>query len=335
MLSKSILGKGLIVGLGSIGQRHLKNIMQMYGDIELIVYRHEENKDLDIHGIKHITNDLVEALDHKPDFAIICNPSPFHVDIAIEIAHRGVHLLIEKPISSSTERVEELIALSKEKKIKLMVGYNLRFLESLNFFRQSIQDGIIGEIFSIKADVGQNLKYWRKNQDYTKGVSANKNLGGGALLELSHEFDYISWIFGPVEWVSGVIGKKSNLTIDVEDFSTSTLGFKDKNYVANINIDLFRHDSHRECIVIGEEGTIKWNALENSVMIFSKSEKSWKTIFNESEERDSSYREELKHFLDCILKDQEPLIDGHSALNVLEIIEAIRNSSRDGKVVPV
>ena len=49
-----------------------------------------------------------------------------------------------------------------------MVGYNLRFLESLNFFRQSIQDGIIGEIFSIKADVGQNLKYWRKNQDYTK-----------------------------------------------------------------------------------------------------------------------------------------------------------------------
>ena len=335
MLSKSSLGRGLIVGLGSIGQRHLKNIRQMYGDIELIVHRHQENKDSNIQGIKHITNDLDEALDLEPDFAIICNPSPFHIDTAIEIAHRGVHLLIEKPISSSTERVEELIALSKEKKIKLMVGYNLRFLESLNFFRQSVQDAIVGEIFSIKADVGQNLKYWRENQDYTKGVTANKNLGGGALLELSHEFDYISWIFGPVDWVSGLIGKKSNLSINVEDFSISTLGFKDKNYVANINMDLFRHDTHRECIVIGEKGTIKWNALENSVMIFSKSEKSWKTIFNESIERDSSYREELKHFIDCILQDKEPLIDGYSALSVLEIIEAIRSSSREGKVVSI
>jgi len=335
MLSKSSLGRGLIVGLGSIGQRHLKNIRQMYGDIELIVHRHQENKDSNIQGIKHITNDLDEALDLEPDFAIICNPSPFHIDTAIEIAHRGVHLLIEKPISSSTERVEELIALSKEKKIKLMVGYNLRFLESLNFFRQSVQDEIVGEVFSIKADVGQNLKYWRENQDYTKGVTANKNLGGGALLELSHEFDYISWIFGPVDWVSGLIGKKSNLSINVEDFSISTLGFKDKNYVANINMDLFRHDTHRECIVIGEKGTIKWNALENSVMIFSKSEKSWKTIFNESIERDSSYREELKHFIDCILQDKEPLIDGYSALSVLEIIEAIRSSSREGKVVSI
>lgn len=335
MLSKSSVERGLIVGLGSIGQRHLRNIRQMYGDIELIVHRHQENKDLDIQGIKHITNDLDEALDLEPDFAIICNPSPFHIDTAIEIAHRGVHLLIEKPISSSTERVEELIALSKEKKIKLMVGYNLRFLESLNFFKQSVQDEIVGEIFSIKADVGQNLKYWRENQDYTKGVTANKNLGGGALLELSHEFDYISWIFGPVDWVSGLIGKKSNLRINVEDFSISTLGFKDKNYVANINMDLFRHDTVRECTVIGEAGTIKWNALENSVMIFSKSDKSWKTIFNEPIEKDSSYRKEMKHFIDCILQDQEPLIDGYSALSVLEIIEAIRSSSRDGRVVSI
>ena len=80
MLSKSSLGRGLIVGLGSIGQRHLKNIRHMYGDIELIVHRHQENKDSNIQGIKHITNDLDEALDLEPDFAIICNPSPssFH-----------------------------------------------------------------------------------------------------------------------------------------------------------------------------------------------------------------------------------------------------------------
>ena len=70
-------------------------------------------------------------------------------------------------------------------------------------------------------------------------------------------------------------------------------------------------------------------------MIFSKSDKSWKTIFNEPIERDSSYREELKHFIDCILQDKEPLIDGYSALSVIEIIEAIRSSSRDGKVVSI
>jgi len=333
MVSKSTLGRGLIVGLGSIGQRHLNNIKKMYKDMDLIVHRHQKHKDSKIEGIRYITYDLDEALDLEPDFAIICNPSPFHIDSALKIADRGVHLLIEKPISSSTEGVEELIALAKERKIKLMVGYNLRFLDSLNFFRKAVQDLIVGEMFSIKVDVGQNIQYWRENQDYSKGVTANKNLGGGALLELSHEFDYISWIFGPVDWVSGFIGKKSNLRINVEDFSNCTLGFKDKNYVANINMDLFRHDALRECSVVGENGTIKWNALENSVMIFSESEKSWETIFNESIERNSSYHEELKHFFDCILKDKNPLIDGDSALNVLEIIEAIRSSSKEGKVV--
>jgi len=333
MSSELTFKRALIIGLGSIGRRHLKNLTERYPRIELTILRHREPNREGFEGINHITTSLSEALDQKPEFAIVCNPSPYHVSSSLKLAEQGVHIFIEKPISSSTKKVENLLSTVQERDVKLMVGYNLRFLKSLIFFREKILDSVVGSIFSIKADVGQNIKYWRKDKKYSEGVSAKKSLGGGALLELSHEFDYLSWIFGKVDWVSGFIKQQSNLDIDVEDLSHCLLGFKDQDYVANVTLDLFRHDPVRECEVIGEEGTIKWDALKNSVQIFFESEGKWKTIFNETPDMNSSYKSELDHFFDCIINDKEPLITGESALSTLKIIEGVRHSSKTRKII--
>ena len=111
------------------------------------------------------------------------------------------------------------------KKSTLMVGYNLRYMKSLIKFREILSKKKIGKILSVRSEVGSYLPSWRKDTDYKKSVSAKKKLGGGVLLELSHDIDYLFWLFGKVEWVSATIYKQSNLKIDTEDTAIITLGF--------------------------------------------------------------------------------------------------------------
>jgi predicted dehydrogenase len=104
-----------------------------------------------------------------------------------------------------------------------MVGYNLRFMKSLKKFREILKKNTIGKILSIRSEVGSYLPSWRPDSDYKKSVSAIKKLGGGVLLELSHDIDYLVWLFGNVKWVSSTIHRQSNLKIDTEDTAHITL----------------------------------------------------------------------------------------------------------------
>ena len=218
-----------------------------------------------------------------------------------------------------------------------MVGYNLRFSKSLKFFREKILSLSIGKLLSIRAEVGQHLDYWRPHTKYTDGVSAQKKLGGGVLLELSHELDYLSWIFGPIYWVFGYLTKQSDLDIDVEDITHCILGFQDKNtnhdLVANLSMDFIRQDSVRQCYVVGELGTLRWDGINHSVELYSKNQKQWDILYKDQEDRNFSYKEELNHFLECITNDNLPLISAESAFDTLKTIDSIRKSANQRKVI--
>ena len=178
---------------------------------------------------------------------------------------------------------------------------------------------------SVRSEVGSYLPSWRKDTDYKKSVSAKKKLGGGVLLELSHDIDYLFWLFGKVEWVSATIYKQSNLKIDTEDTAIITLGFlnnKKKNkIIANLNMDFNRHDTTRYCKVIGELGTLYWNAIDGSVRLFKKGSSKWKTLYKENIYKDKTYISELKHFIYCVKNKQTPMVDG---LQGLEIIKSLK-----------
>ena len=323
----------LIVGLGSIGIRHSEILREISSDTKIVALRHKDSQvDASINTDCVVTN-IEDALNYKPDFAIISNPSSFHIETAIPLAKEGIHLLIEKPISSSLKDVEKLIAITKKNNCKLMVGYNLRFLDSLKFFREEIVHRSVGKILSVRAEVGQHLESWRPNSKYTEGVSSQKKLGGGVLLELSHEFDYLSWIFGSMNWVFGYLTKQSDLDIDVEDIAHCILGFKDRDtnneIVANVSLDFFRQDPVRQCTVVGESGTLRWNGINNSVELYSKDHQKWQLIFKEQIDQNFSYKQELKHFLECIVNDCSPLISGECAMNTLIAIDGVRKSATE------
>ncbi len=329
----------LIVGLGSIGTRHASLVRQLLPDVKIVALRHQGadgklNTDID-----HCVKTVDEALFFRPQAAVIANPAPCHLDVALPLAEAGVHLLIEKPISSSMDGVLNLIEVCRARSLILMTGYNLRFLPSLQNFRDFIKAGKVGKILSVRAEIGQYLPSWRPDSDYRQTVSAKAALGGGVLLELSHEIDYLRWLFGDIEWVSAIQGRQSALDIDVEDTAHIVMGFSQQAeqmpVIANLNMDFIRHDTTRNCTVIGESGTLRWNALAGTVEQFEQGASEWKVLFNELPGRDSSYIYQWKHFIACITDGIRPFVSGNDGLEVLRVVEGVRRSSSEGKLVQI
>lgn len=320
----------LIVGLGSAGTRQLRLAKMKFPDCEIKVLRSSTS---DIREVKE--NDLIQSLKEvaafKPSLAMICSPSPFHVEIAQYLAGIGAHILIEKPISNSTAGIKELINTCRQNSLALMTGYNLRYLESLIYFRDCIVTGKIGKIQSIRCEVGQYLPDWRPDKDYRTTVTARRELGGGALLELSHELDYLQWIFGSAEWVSAVISKQSNLEIDTEDSAHLVIGFSDQKLgyttIGNLNIDLYRHDKTRNCLVIGECGSMKWDAILDRVLIYSPTSAEWEIVFQGNSNLEESYLHQLDEFVNASENLNCCGATGVDGLRVLELIESAWKSS--------
>ena len=324
--------------MGSIGKRHIGIIKEQFPEILISVLRHQKcGEKFHMDGVEHCFSSIEDALAYRPEAAIIANPATYHLATAKPLARAGVHLLIEKPISITGDGLDSLISICNENNVVLMTGYNLRFLPSLKIFRKNLYDKKIGRIFSIRSEVGQYLPGWRLDSDYRDTVSAQKRLGGGVLLELSHEIDYLLWLFGSIDWVKAHISKQSNLEVDVEDTAHIILGFdKDESgyqLIASLNMDFIRQDTVRNCTVIGEKGSLKWNAITGTVEYFGVEENKWQIIFSESPERNYTYIEEVNHFFECIDKNEKPLISGVEGKATVDVIEAVKCSSMIEKSV--
>jgi len=327
----------IIVGLGSIGKRHLELARKIFPFALIKVFRHKLDQNIKI-SADDIVYSMDEVINFRPQIAVIANPAPFHIEVAKKLAKFGVHLLIEKPLSDSVKDVGSLLNECVKSNSILQVGYNLRFDSSLIFFRNKLNEGIIGEILSVRCEAGQYLPSWRPGKNYVNTVSALKELGGGVLLELSHEFDYLRWIFGEVDWVRALIMKQSLLCIDVEDAAHIIIGFLPNNgrqLIGSLNIDFIRHDSTRTCTAIGENGSLQWNCLKGEVLFFGKNSNSWVKINVRTDPFENSYLNEWIEFINCIQENKSPLVNGIDGLRVLQIIDAVRQASKTGGQISI
>ena len=333
-----MISRILIVGIGSIGKRHLRVARKLLPQAKIAVLRHKVELAVP-EGADVVFTDIAEALDFAPTLAVIANPATLHISTAMQLADIGVHLLIEKPVSVTCEGVKDLIELCKAKNKVLAIGYNLRFLLSIQKFKSMLDSQVIGSVWSVRSEVGQYLPYWRPDSDYRNSVSAQSTLGGGALLELSHEIDYLRWIFGDVEWVEAVISKQSDLDIDVEDTAHLLLGFDavvtERPLIASINIDFIRQDTTRLCTAIGKLGSLRWNGISGTVELWKQGAQDWQEIYKNQSAHDESYVAEWENFISCVKKNCRPLVTGLDALKVLEIIESSRLSDKSNRRIEV
>ena len=327
----------VIVSLGSIGQRHLTNIRAMLPKAEIGVWR-RLGEPPRVHTIPckadHLFHTLDEVLAFAPDAAIIASPANTHLETALALAGAGIHILVEKPLSTTVKGVEQLIQLCNNRGLILMVGYNLRFMPSLRRVRTMVQEGAIGRVFAVKAEVGQYLPLWRPLADYRHGVSGQAELGGGALLELSHDIDYILWTLGIPDRITAFGGKFSDLEIDVEDLAEIVMEYDSPARMINIHLDMLQHSPRRCCRFIGSEGVLVWDGIEDKIDLFHVSDKQWRSIdCLKMIEKNQMYVDQLHHFLDCINARENPICDGSDGIAVLQVVDAARCSIKSMKTV--
>ena len=329
--------KALVVGLGSMGRRHIKNIKAIDENIQIAVWRQYSK----INGLGELES-LVEnvffsaddALQWKPDAVFVTNPAPMHCKTALLFAQQNSHLFIEKPLSNDIVNINILLKECEQRKLILMVGYVLRFFEPLQIIKKILEQSRIGRILSIRASVGQNLLNWRSEQRYQDSVSARKDLGGGVLLELSHELDYMRWLVGEVAEIRALASKVSDMEIDVEDIAEICLRFKD-GILGSIHLDMIDYAANRSCRIIGSEGTVKWDSEDDDcVRLYSSKTDCWTDLRKPGTlDKNEMYIDELKHFFNCIAMNQKPLISGKEGRSVVKMIVAARCSAESGKAV--
>jgi predicted dehydrogenase len=316
--------KVLFVGLGSIGKRHLNNLLSLAQETEVLVYRHSKVEEDSL--FKQYT-DYEEALQEFPDAVFICNPTYLHVEFAIKAAEKGCHLFIEKPLSHNLNGVNELIETVRKKNLIAFIGCNLRFHPGLKKVKNLIEMKYIGEIYSISVFAGQYLPDWRPHQDYRTTYSATEEKGGGVILDLIHEFDYLYWLLGDFNEVCAFSGKVSDLEINSEDIAEILLK-TESDVIAHIHLDYLQRKYSRGCKIIGEKGTIIWDYSTNVIREFNILDNEWKSYHIEFD-LNKMYVEEMKHFLKCIKHNDRPLVSLEDGKRVLEVAAAAKKSAKE------
>jgi len=323
-----------VIGCGSIGQRHLQNLRRL-GVRQLVAVDTDERQIAAVaRTLESISTfrTVDDALARRVQAVIIAVPPHQHVAIAQAAIAAGADVFIEKPISDTLEGVDALIREAESSGRIVAVGYNLRFHAGVARLKALVDSGAVGVPLIIRAEFGQYLPDWRPTQDYRVGYNAHRNMGGGIILDASHELDYVIWIGGPVVSVFCAAGRLSQLDIDVEDSAAITARLR-SGAIAEIHVDSIQRQYVRTCKVIGENGTLFWQYGSGITWLRpgSQSTEEYAIVPDPNE----MYLAELRHFLACVRRDETPLVDARIGAEVLKVAIAAHKSAGSGCTVPL
>lgn len=312
----------LIIGLGMIGRRHLSNLQKL--DCEVSVYRRtEETADAARRefGIAAFAS-LADAASWKPNVALIANPSSEHLKFASWALEQDCHVFIEKPLAHSLDGIDVFLGMAEERQRCVGVGCNLRFHPAMEAIHAAVCEGRIGRLLTARAEVGQYLPDWHPGTDYRQEYSARAALGGGALLTLIHELDYIYWIGGDVSEIIGVCAKVSDLELDVEDVAEMICRHI-SGTLTSVHMDFLDRAYNRRSRWVGDAGTIEWiwRGPVHLIQPGGNQEILWQ---NQNFDFNNTYMMELQDFFNCIKSGKQPRTTGWEAKRVLEIALAVR-----------
>ena len=325
----------LLINLGSIGKRHLQNLLAIYPEATIVILR--QGNASQEHGAVS-QGDIIEvytmneALAYSPQAAIIASPSTFHVEQMQVLLKNKIHVFVEKPLSNSLKNIDSLITHRNANSLVVMVGYVLRFKAVVIKLKQLFFDGVIGDILHISVNCGSYLPDWREIQDYRNSVSAQKKLGGGVLLELSHEFDYLLWLLGEIDSLVAHVENSHHLDIDVEDIADIMIKFK-IGYLATVHLDFLQKKPHRKLIISGTKGNIVCDIIDSTILVNAINSKP--VEYNCYQDINEMYLNELRYFFQCIELKQVPSITIENGLEVLKVIQAINQSARQKQWVRI
>jgi len=324
--------KFFIVGYGSIGRRHLRNLLAL-GEKDIWLYRTRQSTlpEEEIADIPVETN-LQAVFDHRPDAVVIANPTALHLDVAIPAAEAGCHILMEKPISNSLERISELQAALKRGGGKLLMGFQFRFHPGLQKVSALLNEGRIGRLLSLRTQWGEYLPNWHPWEDYRKSYSARGDLGGGVVLTLCHPLDYLNWLVGKVESLWAFTGKISDLEIQVDDVGEIGLQF-DNGVLGSLHLDYYRSPPIHQFEMVGTEGVLAWDNANGVTRLTTSSGESCAFELPPGFERNQMFLDEMRHFIQVVRGEAQPICSLEDGSYVLQLALAINKSANEKRIV--
>ncbi|MFC2061393.1 Gfo/Idh/MocA family protein [Elusimicrobiota bacterium] len=313
--------KILIIGCGSIGERHLNNLISMGHEAVACDLHESTMKKIEQKYRSRSYTDYKEAIKkEKIEAVLICTPHSTHITIAEFAAKNNCHIFIEKPISDNLEGIDTLEELINTGDLVLLVGCNMRFHKPIRIIKEQIDNGKLGRLLSVRAYYGHYLPNWRPMKDYRETYSSESGQGG-ILLDGIHEIDYITWLAGGISDLFCLSKKISELEINSEDIAEIILEFEN-GALGQIHLDYLRHQKFRSLEIIGEKATVLWYSEgKNPEMakLAKYSNSGTETLFEGELDFNEMFIKEMAHFIDCIENKAVPENSIKDAKSTLEL----------------
>jgi predicted dehydrogenase len=326
--------KILVVGTGSIGKRHIGNLLSLGQEVHAYSERIAS-------GVAHslpanvLEVKSLQAIEKEGfDAIVIANRTDQHASTALAALPFCKKLFIEKPLSHNLQHITKLEQLCKEQQVILETGFMLRQHPNLQWIKSFLQAGGLGEIMHISASIGQWLPDWRPGTDHRQGFGAFYRYGGGVIMELIHEIDLVQWLLGPAIDVSAMHRSLPALEIETEAIAEISLRLK-SGLLAQIHLDYVRPGYGRSLEIIGRQGILNWD-YSGACVSMTRADGKVQTLHKApaSFERNTMFMQHMGHFLkrieDPSLPAQSTLQDGVAALRVAL---AAHMSARDRRFV--
>jgi predicted dehydrogenase len=347
-----VIEHALFVGLGGVGQRHLRNLRALLGEsVRVSAYRVRRESiqltdeltpvpDGDVesaYGVEVHTS-LEGALAEKPDIAVIANPTSLHVPVALAAVEAGCDVFIEKPLSGADEGVDALAARARQLDRVGFVAYQLRFHPCVKRLLDLLEGEGLGLLFGAYVEVAEYLPGFHPYEDYRRMYASRRDLGGGVTLTQIHEIDLIHRIFGMPERVWSVGDRISDLEVDVEDSATSLLEYRREDgpaFAVQLHQDFLGRPPRRMFSVRGSQGSAVMD-LRSATLDFTDPDGSTVRLVECPDyPRNQLFVDELAHFLDCVRTRRDPCVPLEEGAASLRIALAIRAAQESGSLVPL
>jgi len=322
-----------VLGCGSVGRRHIRNLMHLKSPPCVAIDPNPESRALVEREFGIPAKDrLTRTAFEECDAVIISSPSSLHFAQAKSAVDAGCHVFVEKPLATSLDGLADLIPALETKRLVGFVGSNWKFHPSFQRMKEVLEKGLIGKITSARCQFGSYLPNWRPWQDYRQAYSSRADLGGGILLD-SHEFDYMMWFLGPIQEIGCFSGRVSSLEIETEDTASVIMRFAN-GAVADMHLDYTQRVYQRNFEFFGEAGTLLWSVRDRAVSLFTANDNNW-VEWKEPPDYDlnTMYVEEMRHFLECIDGTAKPITNFKHGYAVVEAILAAKESSATGRAI--
>ncbi|EUB19477.1 Gfo/Idh/MocA family oxidoreductase [Fusobacterium sp. CM22] len=296
-------------GMGSIGKRHLKNLVKILKErklnFEIDVVKRTREVDEEV---RFYINNIYSIKDFTPtfyDIVFIVNDTSAHIETLNLMKNYSNNFFIEKPLSINVNKIN----INDYKDKKIYIACPMRYSNVIEYLKKEID---VSKVYSVRAICSTYLPDWRPTIDYRHNYSAKKELGGGVTLDLIHEWDYLTYLLGFPEKVFNLNKKVSHLEINSDDLSIYIAEYKDK--LVEIHLDYFGRIPTRKVEFFLKEGTVIGDFIKNTVTLENARE------IKLSDDIDD-YIKEMNNFLDIIFNQKDNFNNLENAYRVLKLIK--------------